>query len=78
MQTRARVELAKIDVLLVPTAAHHYTIAEIAAQEQAEGEVTTQPTDPCIPCTASGPVSGLASGVLKSRAAGRESQLQRW
>ncbi len=72
MQTRARVELAKINVLLVPTAAHHYTIAEIVAQEQAEGEVTLQPTSQCTPCTASGPMSGLASGVFKSWAAGQE------
>lgn len=34
-QARARVEMAKIDVLLVPTAAHHYTIAEILEQEAA-------------------------------------------
>lgn len=35
LKARARVEMAKIDVLLVPTAAHHYTIAEVLEQETA-------------------------------------------
>jgi hypothetical protein len=29
------VQLAGVDLLLVPTALHHYTLAEIEAQEQA-------------------------------------------
>lgn len=34
-QAQARVQLAGVDLLLVPTAVHHYTVAEIEAQEQA-------------------------------------------
>ena len=34
-QAQARVQMAGVDLLLVPTAVHHYTVAEIAAQEQA-------------------------------------------
>ncbi|EIE20546.1 allophanate hydrolase [Coccomyxa subellipsoidea C-169] len=34
LKGRARVELAKVDFLLVPSAAHHYTVAEIEAEEK--------------------------------------------
>ena len=34
-QAQARVQLAGVDLLLVPTALHHYTLAEIEAQEHA-------------------------------------------
>lgn len=65
-------ELAKIDVLLVPTAAHHYTIAEVVAQEQAEGEVN---------CLCSRAISqSFAAGwnCLRSRALRQPLVQQQW
>ena len=33
-QAEARVEMSKADMLLVPTALHHYTLEEIAEEER--------------------------------------------
>lgn len=33
-QARARTQMAKVDLLLVPTALHHYTVQEIEAEEK--------------------------------------------
>ena len=38
-QAKARTQMAGVDLLLVPTAAHHYTIQEILSQEEAPGKV---------------------------------------
>lgn len=38
-QAKARTQMAQVDILLVPTAAHHYTIQEILSQEDAPGKV---------------------------------------
>ena len=34
IQAEARVEMSKVDMLLVPTALHHYTLQEIAEEER--------------------------------------------
>ena len=38
-QAWARAEFCQVDALLVPTAVHHYTLPEIASQEEAPGQV---------------------------------------
>ena len=38
-QRRAETELAKVDLLLVPTALHHYTVEEIQEEEVRGDEV---------------------------------------
>ncbi|BDA50535.1 probable urea amidolyase [Coccomyxa sp. Obi] len=42
LKGRARVELAKVDFLLVPSAAHHYTVKEVEAEEK-QAEVVSWP-----------------------------------
>lgn len=42
VQAKARVELAKVDLLLVPTALQHYTVQEVLEQEEL-AEVATWP-----------------------------------
>ena len=39
LQGRARAEMAKVDLLLVPTALHHYTVQEIQEEEQSADKV---------------------------------------
>ena len=39
LQRRAQRELAKVDLLLVPTALHHYTVEEIQEEEVRGDEV---------------------------------------
>ncbi len=39
LQARAQLELAKVDVVLVPTALHHYTVEEILEEEDRTDEV---------------------------------------
>ncbi len=34
LQARARSQMSKVDLLLVPTALHHYTVREIEAEEK--------------------------------------------
>ena len=34
VQALARVQMAKVDMLMVPTALHHYTVQEIADEER--------------------------------------------
>ena len=33
-QAQARVQMSKVDMLLVPTGLHHYTVQEIAEEER--------------------------------------------
>lgn len=39
MQAATRLELDKVDLLLVPTVLHHYTVAEIEQEEKGTGKV---------------------------------------
>lgn len=39
LQAKARCEMAKVDMLLVPTALHHYTVKEIYQQERDSDKV---------------------------------------
>ena len=39
LQGKARVEMAKVDLLLVPTALHHYTVQEIYHEERKNDKV---------------------------------------
>ena len=41
MQAQARCEMAKVDMLLVPTALHHYTVKEIYQEERDNDQVGT-------------------------------------
>lgn len=40
LKARARSQMAKVDLLLVPTALHHYTVQEIEAEEKTNDTVT--------------------------------------
>ena len=41
LQARARSEMAKVDLILVPTALHHYTVREIEAEEKTNDTAST-------------------------------------
>ena len=41
VQARARSQMAKVDLLLVPTALHHYTVQEIEAEEKTNDTAST-------------------------------------
>lgn len=40
LKAEARMQMAKVDLLVVPTAAHHYTIEEISSQEEQPDKVS--------------------------------------
>ena len=52
LQARARSEMAKVDLILVPTALHHYTVREIEAEEKTNDTASTLPLILHKQCTA--------------------------
>jgi len=52
LQARARTQMAKVDLLLVPTALHHYTVQEIEAEEKTDDTASTLTLVLYKPCTA--------------------------
>lgn len=69
VQAKARTQMAKVDFLLVPTAAHHYTIEEILSQEEAPGKVPAATRMPFCPrlahvCTVPAQASVCVDGTL--------------
>ena len=49
-QGKARVEMAKVDLLLVPTALHHYTVQEIYQEERSDDKVRAKRNERDICC----------------------------